>query len=189
MTDFDKAAFYKAIRGKLFGPTLDQPEVDGCEAVLNALPGLPLSHAAYCLATAYHETNATMKPVREAYWLSEEWRKTHLRYWPWYGRGYPQLTWKVNYERADKELHLNGALLANPDLAMDLPIAAKIMRLGMAGGWFTGRSLLSYLPSSGLATVKQFEDARRIINGTDRAHLVATYALTFQDALKAGGWA
>lgn len=189
MSDFDKGAFYKAIRGKLFGPTLDQPEVDGCEAVLNALPGLPLSHAAYCLATAYHETNATMRPVREAYWLSEDWRKDHLRYWPYYGRGFVQITWKANYERADKELGLNGSLVANLDRAMEPPVAAQIMRLGMKEGWFTGKSLNSYLPVAGNASVKQFEDARRIINGTDKAHLIATYADCFQTALVAGGWA
>lgn len=188
MTEFDKAAFYKAIRGQLFGPTLDQPEVEGCEAVLGALAGLPVSHAAYCLATAYHETNATMRPVREAYWLSEQWRKTHLRYYPWYGRGYPQLTWESNYQRADKELGLNGALLANPDLAMDMKIAAKIMRFGMVEGWFTKKSLSTYLPPVGPASIAQFEAARRIINGMDKAHLIASYAMTFQKALQAGGW-
>ncbi len=188
MTDFDKGAFYKAIRGKLFGASLDTSEVEGCEAVLGACEGLPLSHTAYALATAYHETNATMKPVREAYWLSEDWREHHLRYFPWYGRGYVQLTWETNYELADRELHLNGALLDSPDLAMDLKIAAKIMRFGMVEGWFTGKSLDAYLPPIGAASISQFESARRIINGTDRAHLIASYAMIFQGALAAGGW-
>lgn len=37
--------------------------------------GLSVKHTAYVLATAKWETNHTMKPVREAYWLSEDWRR------------------------------------------------------------------------------------------------------------------
>ena len=59
--------------------------------------GLSDRHTAYVLATAYHETAHTMKPVREAFWLSEGWRRDNLRYYPWYGRGYAQLTWRRNY--------------------------------------------------------------------------------------------
>jgi peptidoglycan hydrolase-like protein with peptidoglycan-binding domain len=54
------------------------------------------TQTAYVLATTQWETNQTFKPVREAYWLSENWRKTHLRYHPFYGRGFVQLTWKNN---------------------------------------------------------------------------------------------
>ncbi|NTV99551.1 MAG: carboxypeptidase, partial [Chlorobiaceae bacterium] len=49
---------------------------------------------AYVLATTQWETSQTFKPVREAFWESEEWRKKHFRYYPYYGRGYVQLTWK-----------------------------------------------------------------------------------------------
>jgi len=35
----------------------------------------------------------------------------------------------------------------------------------------------------------QFTHARRIINGTDKAVMIAGYAAKFQDALIAGGWA
>lgn len=59
--------------------------------------------AAYVIATSYWETNKTMVPVKEAYWLSENWRKDNLRYYPWYGRGYVQLTWEDNYKKASKE--------------------------------------------------------------------------------------
>ena len=45
-----------------------------------------------------------------------------------------------------------------------------------------------YLPAQGLAVEREFREARRIINGTDKASLIAGYALDFQDALKAGGW-
>lgn len=186
---FDKAAFYKVVRSTILGPTLDDGEVQGCEAILGAMEGLPLSHCAYALATAYHETARTMQPVREAYWLTEAWRKANLRYWPWYGRGFVQLTWQFNYEKADKELGLGGTLIAKPDRAMEIDIAAKVMRHGMEEGWFTAgkHTLPGHLPSR-LGTLPEYEEARRIINGTDKKHTIAVYALSFQDALIAGGW-
>ena len=57
---------------------------------------------AYVLATADHETNHTFKPVTEAYWLHnpDAYLKEHHRdYYPDYGRGYVQLTWKNNYAK------------------------------------------------------------------------------------------
>jgi putative chitinase len=190
---FDPAPFFGALRHGLMGPTLEQNEVGGCNAILTAMAGVPRAYCAYALATAWHETNATMQPVREAYWLSEAWRKKHLRYWPWYGRGYVQLTWQTNYERADEELGLGGSLLQNPDRAMELAIAAQVMRHGMIDGWFAGdrigrHTLARHLPESGDASESQFTSARRIINGTDKALAIARHALQFQSALKAGGW-
>ncbi|CAB4120774.1 hypothetical protein UFOVP5_11 [uncultured Caudovirales phage] len=189
----DKSAFYASVRAGILGPTLEPGEFTGCEAILTAMAGLPVAHCAYALATAYHETARTMQPVREAYWLSEAWRKANLRYWPWYGRGYVQLTWEVNYQRADDEaaaagLIDKGDLMADPDLAMRLNLAAFIMRRGMTEGWFTGRTLAKCLPDR-LGTVAQFTAARRIINGTDKASSIAAYAEQFQNALIAGGWA
>lgn len=190
----DKAKFYASVRAGILGPKLEDNEVSGCEAILTAMAGVPLSHCAYALATAYHETARTMQPVREAYWLSEAWRKANLRYWPWHGRGYVQITWDYNYRKADAEaaeagLIHPGALLANPDLAMRLDLAAFIMRRGMVEGWFVrGRTLARYLPAR-LGTPQQFTAARRIINGTDKAASITVYAGQFQDALVAGGWA
>lgn len=173
---------------------LSTSQREGFEAVLDAAEKSPLSHAAYMLATAWHETNKTMQPVREAYWLSETWRKTHLRYFPWYGRGFVQLTWEFNYKVADRELAeagliKAGQLLADPDLAMRLDIAAFIMRRGMNEGWFTGVSLGKVLPVRGTATREQYMNARTIINGRDKADLVEDYAQIFERALIEGEWA
>lgn len=190
---FDPKPFFENMRAGLLGPSLSADEVTGCDAILDAMAGTPLAYCAYALATAYHETAATMKPVREAFWLSEEWRKNNLRYWPWYGRGYVQLTWETNYERADQELGLGGSLLQNPDRALDPKIAADIMRRGMVEGWFAGDSagrhtLARHLPETGPGTLDQFCSARRIINGTDKKLLIAREALQFQTALAAGSW-
>lgn len=189
----DKAKFYDIVRAGILGPKLEPDEVSGCEAILNAMQGTALSHCAYAFATAYHETARTLQPVREAYWLSEAWRKRNLRYWPWYGRGYIQITWLPNYQKADTAcaaagLIKTGELLANLDLAMRDDIAALIMRRGMLEGWFVpGRTLQRYLPAR-LGTPAQFKEARRIINGTDKAESIAVYAMEFQEALLAGGW-
>lgn len=187
----DKATFFATVRGRL-GP-LKTAQVGGLETCLAACDGAPLAFAAYMLATAWHETNATMQPVREAYWLSEEWRRTHLRYYPWYGRGYVQLTWQDNYAKADREAaaaHLidPGDLLATPDLAMRADMAAFIMRKGMTYGWFTGVTLAAVLPSQGVATRAQYMNARTIINGRDKADLVEDYAQAFERALRDGHW-
>lgn len=191
MTLSNPKAFYANLRTGILGPVLTPEEVLGCEAILDAMEGLPLSHVAYALATAYHETNATMQPVREAYWLSEAWRKKNLRYWPFYGRGYVQLTWAENYAKADKKLGLGGSLIKNPDRAMEPDIAAKIMRFGMVEGWFAGdkkgrHTLARYLPAT--ASLEEFRSARPIINIHDKDLLIARHALQFQAALITGGW-
>lgn len=184
----DAGKFFQTVHGA-FG-TLTQPQVNGFEALLQAfgVASWPLAFAAYGLATAWHETAKKMEPVREAFWLSDDWRKANLRYYPWYGRGYPQLTWEKNYQRADRELGLDGELLKNPDLAMRPDIAARIMIAGMEAGWFTGKSLKDYLPLKGRAGFDAYREARRIINGTDKAQEIAKEAQHFEAALFDGGW-
>lgn len=188
----DIAAFFATVRTRMKG--LKTAQVEGIETILKACVGAPLAYAAYMLATAWHETAATMQPVREAYWLSEEWRRKNLRYFPWYGRGYVQLTWLFNYEKADEEaaaagLIQKGELLANADLAMRPDLAAFIMRRGMDEGWFTGVKLSAVLPGKGVATRQQYMNARTIINGRDKADLIEDYAQIFERALRDGGWA
>lgn len=174
--------------------SLKQPQVDGINIILKAAEGAPISHAAYMLATAWHETKQTMQPVREAFWLSEEWRRKHLRYFPWYGRGYVQLTWQRNYSRADAKLAAAGLIEAGqlilaPDLAMKPDISAFIMRRGMDEGWFTGVRLSQVLPGKGeLATRIEYMTARTIINGRDRADLIEDLAQHFERSLVLGGW-
>ena len=141
--------------------------------------GLLRNELAYVLATAYRETARTMKPVKEAFWLSETWRKQNLRYYPWYGRGFVQLTWERNYIKAGKELGLD--LTTNPDKVMEPYVSARILVKGMIEGWFTGKKLSDYI------TLNQsdFVGARRIINGTDKAKLIAKFHDNFLDAIKA----
>lgn len=125
---------------------------------------------AYVLATTQWETAQTFKPVREAFWLSEDWRRQNLRYFPWYGRGYVQLTWKTNYQKYSQILGVD--LVNNPDKAMEENIALFILVHGFKTGAFTGRKITDYI-SSGMT---DFVNARRCINGTDHAHDIARLA-------------
>lgn len=198
----DRAAFFADLRKGLLGPTLVQDEVSGCEAVLDAMAGLPLSWCAYALATAYHETAHTMQPIREfggPKYLTRMYDVTGSR--PalarqmgntepgdgvkYCGRGYVQLTWKVNYAKAGAKIGVD--LVNHPDRAMIPANAARIMREGMVEGWFTGKRLKDYLPTR-LGFLSQYQQARRIINGTDKAALIAGYAMQFEAALVKGGW-
>jgi predicted chitinase len=102
------------------------------------------------------------------------------------GRGYVQLTWKANYQRASNECGVD--LINYPDKALDPAVAAKVMREGMTAGWFTGKKFSDYLPASGRATSGQYRNARYIINGSDKADKIAGHAKAFEDALLLGGW-
>lgn len=144
--------------------------------------GLLRNQAAYVLATAYWETARTMKPVEEAFWLSEAWRKENLRYYPWHGRGYVQLTWEANYHKASAETGVD--LIADPAKAMQPDIAAQILVAGMRDGWFTGKRLDDYITLK----ASNYRGARRIVNGTDKAAAIAEIAREYEEALLAEGY-
>lgn len=186
----NRAVFFDAIRPLFGGLSTDQ--VRGLEILLAAVDGLPVRHQAYVLATAYHETAATMQPVREtlaktdaeaARRLERAWKAGKLSwvktpYWRadngkyWIGRGYVQLTHKVNYERAGKRMGID--LVADPSAAMSPMLAARIIVQGMSEGWFTGVKM------SDCAT---YRDMRKVVNGMDRADMIAGYAAKFETAL------
>lgn len=131
------------------------------------------SQIAYVLATTQWETNQTFQPVREAYWLSDDWRKRNLRYYPFYGRGYVQLTWKNNYKKYAQLLDVD--MVTDPDIAMQPEISLFILVHGFKTGTFTGRKISDYIDS----TKTNFIAARRCINGTDKAHEIAELARKF----------
>lgn len=137
---------------------------------------------AYGLATPYHETGKLKEgllvrfaPISETH--ANPNRQPGLyaqqqRYWPsgYYGRGLVQITWKKNYEQFEA---LTGKpLIAQPDLALELETAYIILREGMHKGIFTGRKLSHYING----TQCDFVNARRIINGHDRAEEIARIA-------------
>lgn len=185
-TEKDYKEFFDYARKNIFGGRLTQGQVDGMTTKLALMDGLsfPLSWKAYVLATSFWETGRKMLPVKEGLKLSEDWRKRNLRYYPWYGRGDVQLTWKSNYSFVDKELNLGGKLLINPDLALDPKISAEVIVYGMRDGWFSkGNSMKGRLPMEE-ATREDFRRARPIVNLMDKAGEIADIAVKFQEALK-----
>lgn len=144
--------------------------------------GCTTPQTAYILATAYWETARTMKPVMEAFWLSDAWRRKNLRYYPWHGRGYAQITWKANYIFAGEKLGKD--LTTNPDVVMQPDIAAEILVRGSMEGWFTKHKL----PDHVNAGRKDYISARRVINGTDKASDIAEIAERYEAALIASNY-
>lgn len=159
-----------------FGP-VKQKQVQPLEFLVARLSEskIPLRDAAYILATVKHETGDTYLPVKEAYWIedAEAWRKKNLPYWPWYGRGFVQMTWERNYQIAGQKLGLD--LTTDPDVVMEPETSFKILSRGMREGWFTGKKLSDY---------KAYKDMRRVVNGTDKADKIAEYAEKFERILK-----
>ena len=138
-----------------------------------------LRQAAYMLATAKHETANTFAPIEEygkgkglPYGQPDP--VTGLVY---FGRGYVQLTWARNYKSMGKALNL--PLFLHPDLALRYDVAYKIMSYGMTHGTFTGVALRRYINED----KTYYQNARKIINGTDKADLIAGYATAIEQML------
>ena len=128
---------------------------------------------AYILATVEHETNGTFEPVVESYWLDNPDaynKKHHPNYYPYYGRGFVQLTWLANYKKFSDILGVD--LVANPELVLDPTNSAIILVYGFKFGSFTGKKLSDYVG----AEKQDFVKARKCINGTDRAEHIAGLA-------------
>lgn len=189
----NRAVFFHEIRKTLFPRGLEQSQVDGLNAILDAVEKAHVwpnpCDTAYALATAYHECAKTMQPVEE---IGEGRGRAYGRptgpfHKVYFGRGLVQLTWIASYEKATAKLRVCGAigadvdLVKNPELAMRPDIAAAILIHGMSDGWFTGKRLSDYITQHHT----DYVNARRIVNGTDRAQMIAGYAHDFEKALRA----
>lgn len=169
----NEAYFFERIRRAVFGGRLTARQVDGISKILDfrgaMWPGMPDAELAYLLATVVHETGFEMQPIIER--GGQKYLKAKP-YFPFYGRGLVQITWERNYKlfRVDP-----------PEKALEWPIALDIAFRGMVKGMFTGKKLGDYIVPG---KTPNYVGARRIINGTDRAGLIAGYALSFQDAFR-----
>jgi hypothetical protein len=180
--------FYKAKTGK---KTLAAPVVQGVDALLDGFNNEPkwkfMPHVAYALATIAHETAWTFRPITEyggvKYFSKYDTGKLARALgntpeadgdgYKYRGRGFVQITGTTNYRKASKKVGVD--LLSRPDAALDFDVAFKILTAGMHEGWFTGKKLSDYI-----STNKQdFKNARRIINGVDKATHIASLASSF----------
>ena len=184
----DIETYFGSVRDSLFGGSMTQQQVDG-QCVIVGLwnyqaTGTPMTDIrwlAYMLATVYHECATRMWPVTE--YGTQEYLESR-EYWPFVGRGFVQLTWQENYDRASAILGLidDRDLVAHPDLALDSLIAARVMFRGMAEGWFTSAKLGNYFNEEDDNPI----EARAIINSdvSKNGPMIADYHYLFLDALQ-----
>lgn len=192
--------FFQHVRQNLFEGTLKQRQVDGLTAILDYWEAKHEAKddrwVAYLLGTTHHETGRTMAAIKEfggdAYFtrrydppptgqmasvarqLGNTTRGDGCKYC---GRGFVQLTGRRNY--GDWANRLGVDLIGDPTLAMDPKVATQILVEGSILGTFTGRKLSNYFAPG----VADWRNARRIINGLDKADLVASYAKAYYAAI------
>lgn len=183
-------AFFEAVRASLYAKALNQAQVDGLNAIGQAWEQYgdgDRYKLAYILATAHHETGA-FKYVKEIWGPTAAQKRYEDRAdlgntqkgdgKKFMGRGFVQLTGRRNYTDWSKRLGLD--LLKEPDLVSEDAVAARILVEGSMRGTFTGKKLGDYITSDSL----DYRNARRVINGLDKADLIAGYARTFLAAFK-----
>ncbi|WP_187431344.1 hypothetical protein ROLI_026930 [Roseobacter fucihabitans] len=202
MKKIDRKAFFDTIRQKLFGGTLSTTQVTGITTFLDYWEknygDADDRWLAYVLATAHHEVNQTFTPISEyggdKYFFRMydiEGDRPHVAKRLgnlakgdgvlFHGRGFVQLTGRSNYAFWEKRVP-SGDLTSNraaADRVLEVGIATEIIFEGMVEGTFTGKKLADYI-----ANVKQdYVNARRIINGVDKADLIAGYAKSYNNAI------
>ena len=160
----------------VFGP-LSEEQKAAIRAIINAFDvygDRDTNKLAYILATARHESR--FRPIREH--RARPNTQAALfdrqnRYWysGYFGRGFVQLTWEKNYLKMSDIVGVD--LVANPDKALEVPIAAKILVVGMMEGMFTRRALSEFINEQ----EQDYYSARKTVNGLDRAERIQGYAL------------
>lgn len=203
MRELESKRFFDAVRRDPFPGRLTGPQVAGIGVIGAAwrrlAAGEDLRGLAYCLATAFHETAGTMRAVRETLARSDaeavarldrafaagRLRQVKRPYWrpdadgrTWYGRGLVQITHKANYERLSEATGVD--LVSDPDRALEFDVAAAVLVAGMVRGLFSGRRLSEFFDGA----TEDWKGARRTVNGTDRAELVAGYGRAFWRAMR-----
>jgi len=209
----DRTAFFAALRGSaLFPHGFEQPQVDGITRLLDVWEeGYrgPVDELGYDLATSFHETAATMQPIEErgarSYFdkyepgtkLGKVLGNTHPGDgYRFKGAGDVQNTGRRNARFASERLNavfgLGVDLEAHPEMRLDPTISAHSLFLGNREGWWTGKKLDDYLDhvdETDSEDLREWTRARYVVNGTDKAAKIAGYALVFEGALKAAGYA
>lgn len=198
-------AFFAHVRSSVFGGQISQQQVNGINAILDAWDRYGdgnLQRLAYVLATPNVETGGRYQPIYEigpkAYFAKYE-PGTKLGKqlgntepgdgYKFRGAGLVQQTGRGNAIRTGAKLGLD--LVNHPELMMDLATSARILVVGTMEGWFTGKGLDDFIDDvdeDDAADLAEFIQARRTVNGQDKAAVIGRDALRFEAALKAGGY-
>lgn len=190
MSEINRKFFFDYVRLHLFSGSINKSQVVGLTAILDRWESDHSSDddrwLAYILATVYHETDKKFQGIKEygpdSYFKKYDNRADlgnnkpgdGLRY---KGRGFVQLTGRRNYTKFSDILGVD--LVSNPDLALDITNCVEIIFYGMTKGSYTGKKLSDYFNK----TKSDWVNARRIINGLDKANLIAGYGKQFYAAI------
>ena len=198
MSTINRRFFFDQVRMQPFGGSLRQKQVEGLASLLDYWEA---RHSrkddrwlAYVLGTAFLEVDKKMQPIKEygsdAYFMRMyditgerpqvarrlgNTKQGDGKRFP--GRGFVQVTGRRNYQ--DWKNRLGVDLISNPDKALDLDVATTIIFEGMLLGTFTGKKLSDYFDH----TTENWVQARRIVNGLDKAKLIAGHARHFYAAI------
>jgi putative chitinase len=189
----NRKATYDNIR-KSFGK-LSVSQVEGFEAVFNEFEKQKLAdsrYLAYILATIWHEVNKTMQPIEEygkgkGRRYGQRFRYNGEKYTNtlnlFYGRGHTQNTWIDIYEKlteAAKKQGYDWDFVNHPELLLQMEPSIWATFYAMQAGLYTGRKLSQYFNT----TTNDPINARKIINGTDKAVLIAGYYEKFLQSIQ-----
>lgn len=181
---------YENLR-KNFG-ALNQKQVDGFEAIFNEFEARDLKDLrflAYIIATIWHEVDKTMQPIAEygkgkGRDYGKRLRVSRKLYTNttniFYGRGHVQNTWIDNYEKLTTANVEGWDFVNNPDLLLEMKPSIWATFHAMLVGMYTGKKLSNYFNS----TTNDSVNARRIINGTDKAEKIAEHYHKFLNSIE-----
>ena len=179
----DPVIFFNEYRQQ-FG-NLTQSQVDGINFIMANMEkdkdaayrnlGVYVRQLAYLWATIKHEVANTYEPITEYGNANCPRYDGGCRY---KGRGYVQLTHRYNYAAMSPIVGVD--LVAEPELALVPDLAYTVMSYGSFYGVFTSRRLGSYIKEG----LTDYYNARRVINGTDKASLIKGYAEKFQKVME-----
>lgn len=183
--------FFEEVTEELFYGTLPEFQKTPLEKLYDEASkrGLSKEQLAYMYATTYWETDRYKTNHEYGYGNGRPYGEPTLlirgRGEKYYGRGLVQLTWLTNYAKMSvaATLHFEKEidLVNDPNLLIrDWDINAFVAFEGALQGIFTGKKLGDYINDSKC----DYINARRVINGTDKAAKIAAIAEKFENALR-----
>ncbi|WP_185969760.1 glycoside hydrolase family 19 protein [Rhizobium straminoryzae] len=211
----DRGIFFDRAQAALKSGLFSTAQRNGTLLIIDtaASSGMALTHLAYVLATAWHETGTAMRPVEENLnYSAAGLLKVFPKYFSReqasaYQRNPQKIANRAYANRMDNGNEASGdgwrfrgrglaqitgranyrtyGIEGEPDKALEPETAVHILLDGMSHGRFTGKALSTYLDGA----APDYLGARRIINGQDMAGTVADYARAFEQALRAAGYA
>nr|WP_306265317.1 hypothetical protein [Pararhizobium sp. IMCC3301] len=201
MSNINRKFFFDTVRLNLFDGFLRKSQVEGLTTLLDYWERNYADKddrwLAYVLGTAHLEVDRKMQPIKEygsdsyffkmydvegdrpkvAKQLGNFGKGDGVRF---HGRGFVQITGRYNYANWGNRLNTDlTSSRAKADKVLNLARATEIIFEGMISGTFTGKKLSDYF----LNVRQDWEGARKIVNGSNKKALIATYAKNYYAAI------